>query len=437
MQKELRLLVLYFAAIVALAGSAAAWWIHDGNRTPWIPPVVVPETREPDGRAFLMDALRLLEAAGPDPILAPVDTAKDRRELETHYRPVFELVQQSLQRPFGPPAGPSANPESSLTPKLGDLALLYREKIRLLIEEENLNAALNAFLDLLEISQRFINSGTREEARAGISAQGTLTNTFGPEIPLLAETATREELRHWESIIDRSVPFSSILEWDATVRLHTMLSEFEAEDWRRRFVRRHLDSNPALPGREDGTARNTPLLDPLLEYWLMFRLHQGRLVANTRKTRDRALEAVELPFAEGIRHWPVPGDGPNDRLARDFADADEIWLLFLHSRAVNRLLLTALAVEKYRLTRKEYPDSSDALSPENLKRVPLDPFSSDEPLRYRKLNNGFVIYSLGPDGIDGGGETIRNEDFPQEDPGRHSLTRDSRGEITFKVTVPE
>jgi len=40
--------------------------------------------------------------------------------------------------------------------------------------------------------------------------------------------------------------------------------------------------------------------------------------------------------------------------------------------------------------------------PQYLSQVPDDPFV-DGPLRLRRLDDGLVVYSVGPDGIDNGG----------------------------------
>lgn len=63
----------------------------------------------------------------------------------------------------------------------------------------------------------------------------------------------------------------------------------------------------------------------------------------------------------------------------------------------------ALAVEQYRLGTGHLPESLDKLVPQYLDAVPLDPFDG-KPLRYRLLNPGFVIYSVGEDLSDDGGQ---------------------------------
>lgn len=68
-----------------------------------------------------------------------------------------------------------------------------------------------------------------------------------------------------------------------------------------------------------------------------------------------------------------------------------------------RCMIAALAVERYRQTHKKWPDPLDKVCPQFLSAAPLDPFDG-QPLRYRRLGDGVVIYSVGKDGIDDGGK---------------------------------
>jgi hypothetical protein len=67
-----------------------------------------------------------------------------------------------------------------------------------------------------------------------------------------------------------------------------------------------------------------------------------------------------------------------------------------------RLATTALAVERFRLAHGKLPEKLDELVPQFLSAVPLDPFDG-QPLRYHRLNKGYVIYSIGDDCHDDGG----------------------------------
>lgn len=87
----------------------------------------------------------------------------------------------------------------------------------------------------------------------------------------------------------------------------------------------------------------------------------------------------------------------------------ELPTLFLDAQRFCRLeaqreaALTALAVERYRLLHEgRLPEALSELLPDLLPEVPRDPFD-DQPLRYRRLEQGYVVYSVGPDRTDHGG----------------------------------
>lgn len=66
-------------------------------------------------------------------------------------------------------------------------------------------------------------------------------------------------------------------------------------------------------------------------------------------------------------------------------------------------LKSALAVERYRLAHNNaLPDTLDTLVPQYLPSPPRDPMD-EQPLRFKKLPRGYVLYSIGVDGIDNGG----------------------------------
>ncbi|MHC4110392.1 MAG: hypothetical protein ACYSUY_04910 [Planctomycetota bacterium] len=62
-----------------------------------------------------------------------------------------------------------------------------------------------------------------------------------------------------------------------------------------------------------------------------------------------------------------------------------------------------LAIQRYRLAAGKLPESLAELIPTYLDVVPNDPFDGKE-LRYKKLETGFVVYSIGKDGSDDGGK---------------------------------
>lgn len=79
--------------------------------------------------------------------------------------------------------------------------------------------------------------------------------------------------------------------------------------------------------------------------------------------------------------------------------------------AVRRGTVTMLALERSFLAHGSYPASLEPLVPGFLGMLPVDPWSG-EPLRYRLTPGegvGYVLYSVGPDGTDDGGQRTKRE----------------------------
>jgi hypothetical protein len=84
---------------------------------------------------------------------------------------------------------------------------------------------------------------------------------------------------------------------------------------------------------------------------------------------------------------------------------------------------TGIAVEQFRLDKNRLPKALADLAPEYLDSVPIDPFDG-QPLRFRKLDPGYMIYSVGMDGQDDGGN---------EPPLRIKSTDTNSYDLTFIV----
>ncbi len=94
------------------------------------------------------------------------------------------------------------------------------------------------------------------------------------------------------------------------------------------------------------------------------------------------------------------------------------------SWARTRTARVALAVERHRLAIGDLPGKLTDLVPAYLAGVPKDPLDG-EPLRYKKLDTGFVVYSVGPD---------QQDDDGKERPARRkSRQQEPNYDITFII----
>ena len=81
---------------------------------------------------------------------------------------------------------------------------------------------------------------------------------------------------------------------------------------------------------------------------------------------------------------------------------------FVHARvrsaAIVRASRTLVAVERFRRDHDErMPADLQELVPTYLERLPIDPYTG-QAMRYRALERGYTVYSVGPNGRDDGGE---------------------------------
>ena len=81
---------------------------------------------------------------------------------------------------------------------------------------------------------------------------------------------------------------------------------------------------------------------------------------------------------------------------------NRVVVLDLRFRATLDRARAAVAIERYRLATGRLPDQLEGLVPKLLERVPSDPFDG-QPLRYRRTDPGYILYSVGEDGHDDGG----------------------------------
>ena len=87
-------------------------------------------------------------------------------------------------------------------------------------------------------------------------------------------------------------------------------------------------------------------------------------------------------------------------------------------------LVTALALQLYVRKKGRFPETLEALLPDCLEQIPLDPYGkTGSRLRYDRDSKGAVIWSVGPDGINDGGKI----EFTQRGP---------RGDILIKLDAP-
>ena len=117
-------------------------------------------------------------------------------------------------------------------------------------------------------------------------------------------------------------------------------------------------------------------------------------LVGSRSPRTYLLTSNVLP--EIILGWGFQDGGLADAHKRSISQAME-------TQTTSLLASTACALELHFLEHGNYPGSLEALIPEHLDELPLDPVDR-EPLRYLRIDDdSYKLYSIGPDQKDDGG----------------------------------
>ncbi|TAL04738.1 MAG: hypothetical protein EPO07_04795 [Verrucomicrobia bacterium] len=78
----------------------------------------------------------------------------------------------------------------------------------------------------------------------------------------------------------------------------------------------------------------------------------------------------------------------------------------MSAEAARQLAISGIALKRYHLRHGSYPTNLAALVPEFVETIPRDPVDG-QPLRYRATaNDSFVLYSIGEDAKDDGGDPV-------------------------------
>lgn len=80
----------------------------------------------------------------------------------------------------------------------------------------------------------------------------------------------------------------------------------------------------------------------------------------------------------------------------------------IRAEAGSRAAAILVAATRQRLAGGSLPEALERLVPARLPAVPTDPFTDDAPLRFKPVEGGFVVWSIGPDGEDDGGPPSRD-----------------------------
>jgi hypothetical protein len=127
------------------------------------------------------------------------------------------------------------------------------------------------------------------------------------------------------------------------------------------------------------------------------KIDAGREPPEASAARERVYYARSYPWKNRIKILGLAFI-PKEAIAEDVV----IGAAGGEKRARVRLLICHLALRRFWLSKKHYPQTLEELVPEYLAGVPLDPFA-DRVLTYKRLPAAYLLYSIGDDRVDDSG----------------------------------
>jgi hypothetical protein len=299
--------------------------------------------------------------------------------------------------------------------KLGRL-LTYKAQIA--AADENWDEAKNTLLDVMRLGIYSSRGGVLVSHINGLIMQQDSHAELKKIMPRLSANQLRELAKMLESLHAARLTYSESLEAETWLGLSTLQEMLTDASWGT------LRTNPQLLKTifEDATAEQIAHIH---------KRSDRQIIVDYLTAMDAFVEASRVPYMQQPDFKP-PALDAFSVLYSGVATTREGRLSFERNDMQTALLLTQTALRGHHLEKGAYPDTLQDLVPNYLTNAPLDPFDVQKPLRYHRVGDSYLLYSIGPDGVDNKGVPIDNQPplvkTINEKTRRHILL-DSKGDI--------
>ena len=304
----------------------------------------------------------------------------------------LQALQKAMQLPIVAPPQRGLVGTKLYHAEMRKLARALTERARVQADAGNFNAAVQSGLDAVELGAAIQNGGNKLTMLTGIAI----------------EQIGNHELWKWRENVNAQQAAQAARRLAQIELRHSGLAAMESEEkWQAlstlRQITRESDWEKFRQGKVKGW--DTAFKDPNDRARLR-KLSYPQIEANLMAKMDAAIASAKLPYAPNAPRLNSAAD-PLSNLLTGSAGSPRSRLVYENTRAENRLLMTAFALQAFVKTGGQYPPTLNALVPKYLKAVPRDPFAPTKPLVYKLSGRTYMLYSVGLDGKDNGGTPIK------------------------------
>ena len=339
-------------------------------------------------------------------------TLEDMQALMQANQPAFELLRKGFAAEYCEIPDRSAGALFPHLAKFRSMARALEADAYTRCCAEDWAGAMGRSLDGLRLGEDIPRGGTLLSLMGGIALQAIVRAQAWEIVPQLSAAEAGAAAQRLEKIMARHVPFAEGLLEEKWATETVMLNEWSRDpDWKQQLFGENIE--PTLKDHLDTST-----------------------IASIQACYDRYMNALIARAKKPYRER-----GANPILSADpliqflFAGGfDKAFFVETCSTTQSALLLTTLALRTYQCEHHQYPDTLAALAPIYLHAIPADPFAAGQPLRYQRTAQGYLLYSIGPDGKDDNG-TPSNDGQKTSQPHHNAVMENSTGDIVAGVNI--
>lgn len=414
-------LLIIAAGLVVFACAFIAWRRY----VEFVPPDATPAVALPSPNAYDF-YVKAGKAAVPAPSnLDPVYDSKriPEDQWKTHY-PIakkeewlrknsksLQLLREGFKHPYRTPLRSQSSPDSfPFYASMREMARKLSVESRVYGEKERWGQAASSAMDSVRLGYDLSQGGVTLDYLVGAAINAIGRRTLWETVPHLNAVEARTTAQRLESTLAKHASLSDILRETKQLTLREYRYFMRSSEWPT------MNLNNAT-----GPARWQQL-------WQIYSTPRRTILNNYDQYMNAVIVVADKPY-NLFQEWPSP---PTDYYHQPLSKLNvypNAHFLYAKEQAADALLLTSLALRAYRLDNGHYPQTLNELVPRYLKKNPADPFGNNKPLRYQPKADSYVLYSLGPDGIDNQGQKIRNPKHAGKEWQEFMVQRESKGDF--------
>lgn len=313
----------------------------------------------------------------------------------------------------------------SSPPKTGPFYVTCRQLAKLLqMESEVLLAkgdpagATSSLLDAVHLGSDLPRGGLIIDALVGRAVEAIGLSRSWQVIDQLDARSAKTLAHRAEDIWCRSWPFAETLQDEKRWGLKELTEQ-----------RRHWNWRFALAGQ---CAQMLGWVEFARALVHIIPLSGTGVLADFERCVNEHIALAQMPYS-AAREQPEPTGNYVSRSLLTFGAQSATQVTVSSGITQKAFLAAALALRASRLDHGAYPGDLGDLVPDYLSAVPKDPFAEDAPLRYRIGGDRYILYSIGPDGVDDGGKAIFNPNLTFAPKAQYRVHPNSKGDIVAGV----